>query len=158
MIRNALSLMLLSALGFGAGVRAAELSVDEQQIWDVVVACHDGWSESMEHQDYERFSRSCPQEPGTVWWYTGGAAPVEYGGPDGLWQAIAPGTKSATWSDLEPVEVQVVGDVGLVYFSVVWTVVDAAGESRRNASRRLTVLRRTGDRWTTVGGSVAASE
>lgn len=155
MTHTSLTVALLSALGASAAIAADELSAEQREIWNIVTACHDGWSQSMEHKDYELFSKSCPEEPGTVWWYTGGPAPLPYGGADGLWQRGAPQVKSASWSELEPVEVQIFGDVGLVYFSVVWTIEGVDGVVASNTTRRLSVLRRSEDGWRLVGGSVA---
>lgn len=156
MTHNASTFALLFGLAVSAAANAADLSAEQQEIWDIIVACHDGWSDAMQHKDYELFASACPQEPGAQFWYTGQATPVRYGGPDGMWQRIAPQVRSTTWDQLEPVDVQIFEDVALAYFSVVWTAEAMDGEVSSNTTRRVTVLRRSADGWQLVGGSAAA--
>ena len=104
---------------------------------------------------YELFERACPETEGAVFWYTNAEKPVVYEGATGFWSGSSAANRSATWSDLQATVIQIDGDLGLIYYSVVWTVEPNTGEARSVPTRRLTVFRRRNGLWLMAGGSVA---
>ena len=135
---------------------AQNWSNEQQELIEQVKRCNNGWSESIKQQNYELFEKVCPETAGAVYWYTSAEEPVRYDGATGLWRRSADANRRATWADLQPTVIQIDGDLGLVYYSVAWTVEPKAGEARRNPSRRLTVFRRRNGQWLMAGGSISA--
>lgn len=136
---------------------AQSWSREQQEIIAAVERCNDGWSESIKHKKFDLFRMACPETASAVYWYTNAERPVKYEGSSGFWRGSADANRSATWADLQPAEIQIDGDLGLIYYSVVWTVETTAGETRQAQSRRLSVFRRVGQRWLMAGGSIASA-
>ncbi|HZM61614.1 MAG TPA: nuclear transport factor 2 family protein [Vicinamibacterales bacterium] len=136
---------------------AQSWSSEQQELIAQVMRCNDGWSESIKHKKFDLFQTMCPETANAVYWYTNAERPVKYEGATGFWRGSADANRSATWADLQPTEIQIDGDLGLIYYSVVWTVETQAGETRRAPTRRLTVFRRVGKRWLMAGGSIASA-
>jgi hypothetical protein len=139
-----------------AGSAQRSWSAEQQELIEQVKRCNDGWSDSIEQQRYELFAKACPETASAVYWYTNAEEPVRYDGAAGLWRRSADANRRATWADLQPTVIQIDGDLGLIYYSVVWTVEPKAGEARRNPSRRFTVFRRRNGQWLMAGGSIAS--
>jgi ketosteroid isomerase-like protein len=136
---------------------AQSWSNEQQELIAQVKRCNDGWSESIKHKKFDLFQTACPETAGAVYWYTNAERPVKYEGATGFWRGSADANRGATWTDLQPTEIQIDGDLGLIYYSVVWTVEPKAGEARQTPTRRLTVFRRVGQRWLMAGGSIASA-
>jgi hypothetical protein len=149
---------LISSVILSIAVTAAaqDRSADEQALLDIVAACNDGWSASVEHNDHALFASACPFEPDGIYWYTaGGPDPVTYTAADGFWSRSAGNNRRVLWRDLEPVAVRIYGDLALVYFTVTWIVEPYDGETTENPSRRVAAFRRDDAGWIMVGGSIA---
>ena len=131
-------------------------SSEQRDLIAQVKRCNDGWSESIKQKKFDLFRMACPETASAVYWYTNPEKPVKYEGATGFWRGSADANRSATWTDLQPIEIQIDGDLGLIYYSVVWTVETKAGETRQAPSRRLTVFRRVDKRWLMAGGSIAS--
>jgi ketosteroid isomerase-like protein len=127
----------------------------QQEIIDQVRRCNDAWVASIAEKRFETYDAACPATEGAVFWYTTNPAPDTYKGPNGLWVKSSSENQSVSWSDLQPVAVQVDGDLAFIYYSVTWTVVPKSGQSTSNPSRRLHVFQRRNGRWLMAGGSVA---
>ena len=140
-----------------ASASAQSWSPGQQAVIDQVRRCNDGWVQSIAHKKFELFTSVCPETPDARYWYPGSEAPSPYGGPDGVWGRSSAANRAVSWQDLEPIAVQIDGDVALVYYAVTWTVEPASGEPRRNPSHRLTVFRRVNGQWLMAGGTIAAA-
>ena len=136
---------------------AQSWSSEQQELIAQVKHCNDGWSASIKHKTFEKFRAACPETSGAVYWYTNSERPVKYEGSSGFWRGSADANRTATWAELQPIEIQIDGDLGLIYYSVVWTVETNAGERRQAPTRRLTVFRRVGTRWLMAGGSIGSA-
>ena len=130
-------------------------SAAQQEIIDQVRRCNEAWVMSITEKRFEVFDAACPATEGAVFWYTTNAAPETYKGPNGLWAKSSSGNRSVSWSDLQPVAVQVNGDVAFIYYSVTWTLLPNSGQSVSHPSRRFNVFQRRNGRWLMSGGSVA---
>lgn len=153
MMKTACVFVLL--ITWPASGSAQSWSNEQQELIAQVKRCNDGWSDSIKHKKYELFERACPETEGAVFWYTNAEKPVVYEGATGLWSGSVAANRSATWSDLQATVIQIDGDLGLIYYSVVWTVEPNTGEARAVPTRRLTVFRRRNGSWLMAGGSVA---
>lgn len=136
---------------------AQSWSSEQQELIAQVKRCNDGWSESIKQKKFDLFQTACPETASAVYWYTNAERPVKYEGGTGFWRGSADANRSATWADLQPTDIQINGDLGLIYYSIVWTVETKTGETRPAPSRRLTVFRRVGKQWLMAGGSIAAA-
>jgi len=136
---------------------AQSWSREQLELIAAVERCNDGWSESIKHKKFELFQTACPETASAMYWYTNAQKPVKYEQATGAWRGSADANRSATWADLQPIVIQIDGDLGLIYYSVVWTVEPNAGDRRQSPTRRLTVFRRVGQRWLMAGGSIAST-
>jgi len=136
-------------------VPAQRWSTQQQEIIDQVRRCNDGWVASIEQRRFEAFDAVCPQTADAVFWYSAADRPVPYRGSNGFWSSTVAGIRSESWRDLQPVAVNVEGDLALIYYSVTWTLVPNTGEARDVPSRRLTVFQRRNGRWLMAGGTIA---
>ena len=70
---------------------------------------------------FEVYDSVCPATEHAVFWYTGSdETPVTYKGTTGGWARSMAANRSISWRDLQPVAVQVDGDVAYIYYSVTW--------------------------------------
>jgi hypothetical protein len=138
-------------------VSAQTWTHEQQAVIDQIKRCNDGWVESIARKTFELYATPCPEAPEARFWYPGSAAPMPYGGPDGVWSRSSAANRAVSWQDLKPITVQIDGDVALAYYAVTWTVFPTSGESRRNSSHRMTVFRRVNGQWLMAGGTIAAA-
>ena len=139
-------------------VSAQSWSPEQQAVIDQITRCNDGWVESIARKTFELYAMACPETREARFWYPNGAAPLPYGGPDGVWSRSAAANRAVSWQDLKPVTVQVDGDVAFIYYTVTWTTVPVSGDGRPAPSRRLTVFRRVNGRWHMAGGTITAAQ
>jgi ketosteroid isomerase-like protein len=135
---------------------AQSWSPAQQEIIEQIKRCNDAWVASIEQKRFEVYDAVCPATEQAVFWYTARDAPVAYKGSTGLWAGSSSQNRTVSWRDLEPVSVQVDGDVAYIYYAVTWTVEPQSGPKGDNRSRRLTVFHKRNGRWHMSGGSIAA--
>ena len=134
---------------------AQSWSSAQQEIIEQVRRCNDAWVTSIAEKRFEIYDLACPATEQAVFWYTASDRPQTYKGPNGLWAYSSSNNRAVSWRDLEPITVQVDGDLAFIYYTVTWTVVPNSGGPRPNPSRRFTVFQRRNGRWLMAGGSVA---
>lgn len=85
----------------------------QQEIIEQIKRCNDAWVSSIEQKRFEVYDAVCPATDQAVFWYTGrDGAPAPYKGSNGLWTTSQSSQNRAfSWGDLEPVTVQIDGDV-----------------------------------------------
>lgn len=137
-------------------VSAQSWSPAQQAVIDQITRCNDGWVESIARKTFELYATSCPETRDALYWYTSLAAPIPYGGADGMWSRSSAANRGVSWRDLKPGTVHIDGDVALVYYEVTWTTEPVSGEGRPATSRRFTVFRRVNGRWLMAGGTITA--
>ena len=136
--------------------QAQNWSAHQKEIIEQVRRCNDGWVASIKQKEFKTFDDVCPETSDAVFWYTSSDAPAAYGGPKGVWAGSSSQNRSVTWDDMQPVTVQIDGDLAFIYYVVTWTVEPNTGVTRRSRSRRLTVFERRDGRWLMAGGTIAA--
>jgi len=135
---------------------AQKWSPAQQEIIDQIRRCNDAWVAAHVEKRFEVYDSVCPATEQAVFWYTGGdGTPVTYNGAKGTLAASILKTRGVSWKDLQPVAVQVDGDVAYIYYSVTWIPEPETGPASPRPSRRLTVFQFRGDRWLMSGGSIA---
>ena len=150
------TIVWLAVLGTGLGAPIQSWSPAQQEIIDQIRRCNDAWVASHAEKRFEIYDSACPATDEAVFWYTGGAAPERYKGPNGVWASSIGRNRSIAWQDLQPVVVTVDTDVAYIYYSVTWTPQPVAGPALPRTSRRLTVLQRHKGKWIMSGGTIAA--
>jgi ketosteroid isomerase-like protein len=130
----------------------------QQEIIEQIKRCNDAWVSSIEQKRFEVYDAVCPATDQAVFWYTGrDGAPAPYKGSNGLWTTSQSSQNRAfSWGDLEPVTVQIDGDVAYFYYGVTWSFESNEGTRTNNRSRRLTVFQKRNGRWYMSAGSIAA--
>ena len=148
--------VLPAALAAPLAPPAQSWSPAQQEVIEQVRRCNDAWVASHVDRRFEVYDAVCPATEHAVFWYTGSEAPVTYKGPDGVWARSAAANRGYAWQDLQPVAVQVDGDVAYIYYSVTWLPEPKTGPAVPRRSRRLTVFQRRNGGWLMSGGSIAA--
>ena len=128
----------------------------QQEIIEQVKRCNDAWVSSIAQKQFELFDAVCPATEQAVFWYTGRDTPMPYKGSNGLWARSSSENRTVSWRELEPVTVQVDGNVAYIYYTVTWSIEPNGDQTSHNRSRRLTVFQRRDGRWHMSAGSVAA--
>ena len=135
---------------------AQKWSAAQQEIIDQIRRCNDAWVAAHVEKRFEVYDAVCPATDQAVFWYTGGDnTPVTYNGANGTLARSILTSRGVSWQDMDPVSVQVDGDVAYIYYSVTWIPVPETGPASPRHSRRLTVFQRRGGRWLMSGGSIA---
>jgi ketosteroid isomerase-like protein len=134
---------------------AQRWSPAQQEIIEQIRRCNDAWVASYVARRFEVYDAVCPATDQALFWYTGSEAPVRYKGPDGLWARATSEQTSIRWEALQPVAVQVDGDIAYIYYSVTWIPQPKKGAAVPRPSRRLTIFQRRDGRWLMSGGSIA---
>ena len=135
---------------------AQSWSPAQQEIIEQIKRCNDAWVASIEQKRFEVYDAVCPATEQAVFWYTGRDVPVAYKGSNGTWAMSSSLNRAVSWRDLEPVTVQVDGDVAYAYYAVTWSFEPHSGPKSDNPSRRLTVFHKRNGRWLMSAGSIAA--
>ena len=135
--------------------QAQNWSAHQKEIIEQVRRCNDGWVASIRQKDFNTFDAVCPATSDAVFWYTGSDAPAPYGGPKGVWIGSSSGNRSVTWEELQPLTVQIDGDLAFIYYAVTWTREPNSGGMLRSRSRRMTVFQRRNGQWLMAGGTIA---
>lgn len=152
-----MNLVVLALLAAGPVAPSEQnWSPAQQEIIELIRRCNDAWVASLVDKRFEVYESACPATEQAVFWYTGSETPVTYKGPKGLWARYSTENRRASWQDLQPVAVQVDGEVAYIYYSVTWTPEPNTGPAIPRHSRRLTVFQRRNGRWVMSGGSIAS--
>lgn len=115
--------------------------------------CADAWVESQTQGDQDVYFSLCPGVGESGFWYLARPAPVVYEGPGGYWARSKASGAKARWTDMDPVRIDMIGDVAVYYFTATWEIESPDGATREFVSNRIRVFKREGGRWLRAGGA-----
>ena len=147
-------ILLLTAVTIPNAVFAQRWSAEQQEVLDHIRAC---W-EAGNTRIYDNWVAVCKPVENRLWWNTSEGLPGnnEHGraATEAGWKT---NNRETLWRDSRPLDVQIHGDVALVYFYALfgWT---GDGGIHTTEQKRLEVFRKVDGQWTTIGGMVVPSE
>lgn len=150
--------ILAGLVAFPALLTAQEWTGEERALLDHVKLCWDAWADAVNAKDLDIWMDTCqPDADFTGWWTSDG----------GLWDLEADrrgfsdwvtGVEHFYWENLQPLEIKVHGDLGMIWFYVTYREPGSDGPLTRFENKRFEVFRRVDGVWHWLGAMVQTKE
>jgi hypothetical protein len=150
-------LFLLSALLLVPSPGSAQRwTPDEQGLLDHVEACWDAWVETVYQQDLGPWFQKCQPAEDITSWDTSDGVLWDLDFQARNFPEWVTGVKRYWWQAIQPLEIRIYDDVGLIWFFVTLSIEDQNESVTRIQQKRFEVFRRDGNGWHWTGAMVAA--
>jgi ketosteroid isomerase-like protein len=154
------SLMAIVFLSFAAPslVSAQRWTEEEQDLLTHVKACWDAWAEAVNQKDHSLWRNVCHPEDEFVGWWVSDGAPWTMEAEVRSFDQWVSGVEHFYWENLQPFEIKVLGDIGMIWFYVTYREPGSDGPLTRFENKRLEIYRMADGGWHWLGAMVQSKE
>jgi ketosteroid isomerase-like protein len=146
--------LFLSLLIPPAALSAQQWSSEEQELLDHVKVCWDAWADAVNAKDLDIWMDTCQPDPDfSGWWTSDGGLWTLEAEERGFSDWVA-GVEHMYWENLQPLEIKVHGDIGMIWFYITYREPGSDGPLTRFENKRFEVFRRAGGVWHWLGAMV----
>ena len=151
-------LSLTPWLLFPAMVSGQDWSEEEQGLLDHVKMCWDAWADAVNENDLDIWMDTCQPDPDFSGWWTANGSLWTLEAESRSFDKWVAGTEGFYWENLEPLEIKVHGDIGMIWFYITYREPGSDGPFTRFENKRFEVFRLGDGVWHWLGAMAQVKE